>query len=53
MIRNSVPFLRQTGAAAQNGERGTARSTVAKRGIVEQCCNFYCDYYDLENYCNT
>uniref|UniRef100_A0A673NCS3 Insulin-like domain-containing protein n=1 Tax=Sinocyclocheilus rhinocerous TaxID=307959 RepID=A0A673NCS3_9TELE len=29
------------------------RSTVAKRGIVEQCCHFYCDYYDLENYCNT
>uniref|UniRef100_A0A8C2ID79 Insulin-like domain-containing protein n=1 Tax=Cyprinus carpio TaxID=7962 RepID=A0A8C2ID79_CYPCA len=27
--------------------------TVAKRGIVEQCCHFYCDYYDLENYCNT
>uniref|UniRef100_A0A672QZ05 Insulin-like domain-containing protein n=1 Tax=Sinocyclocheilus grahami TaxID=75366 RepID=A0A672QZ05_SINGR len=26
---------------------------VAKRGIVEQCCHFYCDYYDLENYCNT
>uniref|UniRef100_A0A3B1K9F0 Insulin-like domain-containing protein n=1 Tax=Astyanax mexicanus TaxID=7994 RepID=A0A3B1K9F0_ASTMX len=23
------------------------------RGIVEQCCHFYCDYYDLENYCNT
>uniref|UniRef100_A0A671PBS3 Insulin-like domain-containing protein n=1 Tax=Sinocyclocheilus anshuiensis TaxID=1608454 RepID=A0A671PBS3_9TELE len=22
-------------------------------GIVEQCCHFYCDYYDLENYCNT
>uniref|UniRef100_A0A673NP59 Insulin-like domain-containing protein n=1 Tax=Sinocyclocheilus rhinocerous TaxID=307959 RepID=A0A673NP59_9TELE len=33
--------------------QGTARSTVAKRGIVEQCCHFYCDYYDLENYCNT
>ncbi|XP_042576183.1 insulin-like [Cyprinus carpio] len=49
MMRNSVPFLRQTGAAAQSGERGT----VAKRGIVEQCCHFYCDYYDLENYCNT
>uniref|UniRef100_A0A672TAI0 Insulin-like domain-containing protein n=1 Tax=Sinocyclocheilus grahami TaxID=75366 RepID=A0A672TAI0_SINGR len=48
-----VPFLRQTGAAAQSGERGTDRSTVAKRGIVEQCCHFYCDYYDLEDYCNT
>uniref|UniRef100_A0A672TBF6 Insulin-like domain-containing protein n=1 Tax=Sinocyclocheilus grahami TaxID=75366 RepID=A0A672TBF6_SINGR len=23
------------------------------RGIVEQCCHFYCDYYDLEDYCNT
>uniref|UniRef100_A0A672TC83 Insulin-like domain-containing protein n=1 Tax=Sinocyclocheilus grahami TaxID=75366 RepID=A0A672TC83_SINGR len=33
--------------------RGTDRSTVAKRGIVEQCCHFYCDYYDLEDYCNT
>uniref|UniRef100_A0A3B3Q4E3 Insulin-like domain-containing protein n=1 Tax=Paramormyrops kingsleyae TaxID=1676925 RepID=A0A3B3Q4E3_9TELE len=22
-------------------------------GIVEQCCNFCCNYYDLENYCNT
>uniref|UniRef100_A0A672TA11 Insulin-like domain-containing protein n=1 Tax=Sinocyclocheilus grahami TaxID=75366 RepID=A0A672TA11_SINGR len=32
---------------------GTDRSTVAKRGIVEQCCHFYCDYYDLEDYCNT
>ncbi|XP_043091795.1 insulin [Puntigrus tetrazona] len=47
MMRNSAPFLRQS------GERGTARNTVEKRGIVEQCCHFYCDYYDLENYCNT
>ncbi|XP_041093470.1 insulin-2 [Polyodon spathula] len=23
-----------------------------KRGIVEQCCHYYCTYYDLENYCN-
>ncbi|XP_051741496.1 insulin [Ctenopharyngodon idella] len=53
IMRNSAPFLRQTGVAAQSGERGTARSSVAKRGIVEQCCHFYCDYYDLENYCNT
>ncbi|CAM4368619.1 unnamed protein product [Leuciscus chuanchicus] len=52
MLRNSAPFLRQTAVAAQSGERGTARSSVAKRGIVEQCCHFYCDYYDLENYCN-
>ncbi|XP_072549534.1 insulin isoform X2 [Salminus brasiliensis] len=28
-------------------------SRMKKRGIVEQCCHFYCDYYDLENYCNT
>ncbi|XP_026767217.3 insulin [Pangasianodon hypophthalmus] len=27
-------------------------SGVIKRGIVEQCCHFSCDYYDLENYCN-
>ncbi|XP_067220994.1 insulin [Chanodichthys erythropterus] len=53
IMRNSAPFLQQTGVAAQSGERGTARSSVAKRGIVEQCCHFYCDYYDLENYCNT
>lgn len=52
MLRNSAPFLRQTAVAAQSGGRGTARSSVAKRGIVEQCCHFYCDYYDLENYCN-
>ncbi|XP_026064794.1 insulin [Carassius auratus] len=49
MMRSSVPFLWQTGATAPSGERGS----VAKRGIVEQCCHFYCDYYDLENYCNT
>ncbi|XP_073696407.1 insulin [Garra rufa] len=53
MMRNSAPFLRQTGVAAQSGDRGTARSSIAKRGIVEQCCHFYCDYFDLENYCNT
>ncbi|XP_016091998.1 insulin [Sinocyclocheilus grahami] len=52
-MRNSAPFLLQTGVAAQSAEMGTARSSVAKRGIVEQCCHFYCDYYDLENYCNT
>ncbi|XP_064416230.1 insulin-like [Latimeria chalumnae] len=23
-----------------------------KRGIVEQCCYYYCSYNDLENYCN-
>uniref|UniRef100_A0A673GZN2 Insulin n=1 Tax=Sinocyclocheilus rhinocerous TaxID=307959 RepID=A0A673GZN2_9TELE len=28
-------------------------SQPSLRGIVEQCCHFYCDYYDLENYCNT
>ncbi|XP_066497745.1 insulin [Hoplias malabaricus] len=31
----------------------SAASQIKKRGIVEQCCHFYCDYYDLENYCNT
>lgn len=30
----------------------SAVSGVIKRGIVEQCCHFSCDYYDLENYCN-
>ncbi|KAI4872625.1 hypothetical protein NFI96_024589 [Prochilodus magdalenae] len=30
----------------------SAGSRMKKRGIVEQCCHFYCDYYDLENYCN-
>ncbi|KAM9457746.1 insulin [Clarias gariepinus] len=30
----------------------SAVSSVIKRGIVEQCCHFSCDYYDLENYCN-
>ncbi|KAK2916365.1 hypothetical protein QQF64_024868 [Cirrhinus molitorella] len=53
MMGNSAPFRRQTGEAAESGERGSPRSSVAKRGIVEQCCHFYCDYYDLENYCNT
>uniref|UniRef100_A0A8C2A9Q3 Insulin-like domain-containing protein n=1 Tax=Cyprinus carpio TaxID=7962 RepID=A0A8C2A9Q3_CYPCA len=48
-----APLLRQTGVVAQSGERGTDRSSDAKRGIVEQCCQFYCNSYDLENYCNT
>ncbi|XP_051572237.1 insulin-1 [Myxocyprinus asiaticus] len=42
------------------GERGLfyqpgrhVREHTVFRGIVEQCCHNDCDYFDLENYCNT
>nr|XP_055049838.1 insulin [Misgurnus anguillicaudatus] len=51
LMRNSVPLRRQS--ALQSGKRNPyAIREVTKRGIVEQCCHLYCDYYDLENYCN-
>ncbi|XP_030649770.1 insulin [Chanos chanos] len=59
-VRDRVPVLRNLRAFLERGShgakvenRGTVKPRVTKRGIVEQCCHFYCDYYDLENYCNT
>lgn len=53
MMRDSASFLREARMTLESGGGGRpSRNGVAKRGIVEQCCHFYCDYYDLENYCN-
>ncbi|XP_056608652.1 insulin [Triplophysa dalaica] len=52
MMRKSALFRRQAAVAVQRGDTYASRD-VSKRGIVEQCCVLNCDYYDLENYCNT
>ncbi|KAJ8253582.1 hypothetical protein COCON_G00201940 [Conger conger] len=53
MMRDSASFLREARMILGSGEGARlSRNGVTKRGIVEQCCHFYCDYYDLENYCN-
>ncbi|XP_064170526.1 insulin [Anguilla rostrata] len=53
MMRDSASLLREARMILESVEEGRAsRNGMAKRGIVEQCCHFYCNYYDLENYCN-
>ncbi|XP_036408750.1 insulin [Megalops cyprinoides] len=53
MMRDSASLLRETRMFLESGERERmSGNRVMKRGIVEQCCHFYCNYYDLENYCN-
>ncbi|XP_041940757.1 insulin [Alosa sapidissima] len=49
IMMDNVPSVEKTRVAQANSRGGP---TVSKRGIVEQCCHFYCDFYDLENYCN-
>ncbi|KAG9342944.1 hypothetical protein JZ751_015160 [Albula glossodonta] len=51
MVRDSSSFQRMARMILESGEREHSNG-VTKRGIVEQCCHFYCNYYDLENYCN-
>ncbi|KAL2101139.1 hypothetical protein ACEWY4_002900 [Coilia grayii] len=52
VMMDSAPSLEETRVTLDK-RRGGLSSSISKRGIVEQCCYFYCDFYDLENYCNT
>ncbi|XP_036416687.1 insulin [Colossoma macropomum] len=51
MMKDGTLFPKEVREVMQ--KRPSAGFRMKKRGIVEQCCHFYCDYYDLENYCNT
>ncbi|XP_063074687.1 insulin [Engraulis encrasicolus] len=53
VMMDSAPSLEETRVILDSRGGRALGSTIAKRGIVEQCCFFYCDFYDLENYCNT
>ncbi|XP_012681001.1 insulin [Clupea harengus] len=50
IMMDSVPSLEETRVVLDKSRGGPSR-VISKRGIVEQCCHFYCDFYDLENYC--
>ncbi|XP_069048055.1 insulin [Lepisosteus oculatus] len=49
VLRASAPYGPDAGVVLQD----SAEDGLSKRGIVEQCCHYYCNFWDLENYCNT
>ncbi|XP_066543670.1 insulin-2 [Amia ocellicauda] len=53
VMRQSAPYGPKARVLLENSEEEEKEERLSKRGIVEQCCHYYCNYYDLENYCNT